>query len=184
MFTLFFLRIVALLMGKDWYNRRLLETHWKNAYYHFHKFRDGEEALPQIEADPRSITFPHPDLPDIQISLREYNVLMEYRTKLAAAQKPPGIRGPCIPRDGEPHFLLLARDYSAATMVRQWAYERQRAIMSGFKPATDMTDVIEARKIADDMERYRKDNNLVNHATRIRQPEVRRPVDEQGTATL
>jgi hypothetical protein len=183
MFKLFLLRIAALWMGKDWYNNRMLAP-WSKAYYEFHRFDPGEQYRPHIEGDARAITFPHPDLPDIQISLREYNVLMEYRTKLADAQNTPCISTSHIPRDGEPHFLLLARDYSAATMVRQWAYERQRAIMSGFKPATDMTDVIEARKIADDMERYRKDNNLVNHATRIRQPEVRRPVDEQGTATL
>lgn len=55
----------------------------------------------------------------------------------------------------EPLFTLLARDTSAPGMVRQWAYERERAIVTGLKPVTDRAMVTEAREIAAAMERWR-----------------------------
>jgi hypothetical protein len=55
----------------------------------------------------------------------------------------------------EPMFTLLARDSSAPGMVRQWAYERERAIATGLKPEADRAMVEEARAIADAMQRWR-----------------------------
>jgi hypothetical protein len=55
---------------------------------------------------------------------------------------------------GEPTFTLLARDFRAANHVRQWAYERERDIHMGRKPAADTEMVREARRIALAMEEW------------------------------
>lgn len=59
---------------------------------------------------------------------------------------------------GEPSFTLLARDRSAPSMVRQWAFEREREIKNGTKPKGDIVQIENARKIATEMERWREDN--------------------------
>jgi hypothetical protein len=59
---------------------------------------------------------------------------------------------------GEPTFTLMARDFRAPFMVKQWAYERQRDITTGRKPESDMEMVVEARRIARAMERWYEDN--------------------------
>lgn len=55
---------------------------------------------------------------------------------------------------GEPTFTLLARDWSAAHTVRAWAYERERMILRGDKPQSDMEKVENARRIADAMVKW------------------------------
>jgi len=60
--------------------------------------------------------------------------------------------------DDEPMFTLLARDPSAPHMVRQWAYERERAIAAGEKSLSDKAKVAEARACAKAMEAWRRDN--------------------------
>lgn len=59
----------------------------------------------------------------------------------------------------EPLFTLLARDQSAPGMVRQWAYEREREVRTGLKPEADMAMVEEARAVARDMEKWRREND-------------------------
>jgi hypothetical protein len=54
----------------------------------------------------------------------------------------------------EPTFTLLARDRRASEMVKQWAYERERDVVTGRKPQGDMEQVREARRIARLMERW------------------------------
>jgi hypothetical protein len=61
--------------------------------------------------------------------------------------------------DDEPMFVLLARDPSAPAQVRAWADEREAAINAGRKPASDMSKVQEARDCADNMERWREEND-------------------------
>lgn len=61
----------------------------------------------------------------------------------------------------EPSFLLLGRDRSAPDMVRQWAYEREREIATGNKPTTDNNQVANARQIAQEMEKWRRENEGV-----------------------
>ena len=56
---------------------------------------------------------------------------------------------------GEPRFTLLARDPSAPHVVRQWAYERERAISRGEKPESDLARIAEAREKAKAMEAWR-----------------------------
>ena len=59
----------------------------------------------------------------------------------------------------EPLFTLLARDRSAPGMVRQWAYERDRAIRAGDAPRTDLVLVETARQLANEMEDWRQRND-------------------------
>lgn len=59
----------------------------------------------------------------------------------------------------EPMFTLLARDPSAPHVVRQWAYERERAIARGEKSESDAVKVIEARAVADAMQKWRAEND-------------------------
>jgi len=58
----------------------------------------------------------------------------------------------------EPMFTLLARDNSAPDMVRQWAYEREREIAQGRRPVTDAVMVAEARRCANAMTLWRREN--------------------------
>ena len=55
---------------------------------------------------------------------------------------------------GEPSFTLLARDWRAPNFVKQWAYERERDIVTGRKPPSDIEMVREARRIAKAMEAW------------------------------
>jgi hypothetical protein len=56
---------------------------------------------------------------------------------------------------GEPEFALLARDRSAPDMVRQWAFERERAVERGSAPASDTDQIARARMLAAEMEVWR-----------------------------
>lgn len=59
----------------------------------------------------------------------------------------------------EPMFIVLARDAVAPFIVREWAELREEAINTGNKPESDRAMVAEARECADNMERWRKENN-------------------------
>ena len=59
----------------------------------------------------------------------------------------------------EPMFILLARDPSAPSKVRAWAYDREKAIGHGNRPTADTPMVAEARQCADDMEAWRRAND-------------------------
>ena len=54
----------------------------------------------------------------------------------------------------EPKFTLLGREPSAATIVRMWAHSREVLIRQGKKPRSDYKQIIEARAIADEMEKF------------------------------
>lgn len=54
----------------------------------------------------------------------------------------------------EPYFVLMARDPSAALLVRMWAHGRKVMIEGGEKPYTDMAMVTEALLCADEMEAF------------------------------
>jgi len=57
--------------------------------------------------------------------------------------------------DDEPMFVLLGRDATAPTRVRDWAMQRKADISMGRKPASDMAMVEEAFETADRMEAWR-----------------------------
>lgn len=59
----------------------------------------------------------------------------------------------------EPMFTLLARDPRAAWAVRAWASTREYDIEVGRAPASDTAAVAEARQCADDMEKWRLEND-------------------------
>lgn len=59
----------------------------------------------------------------------------------------------------EPMFILLARDPNAPNLVRQWAAEREMAIVLGKRPETDQAMVEEARHCAATMEVWRHEND-------------------------
>lgn len=59
---------------------------------------------------------------------------------------------------GEPTFTLMARDFRAAYMVKQWAYERQRDIAMGRKPESDMEQVREAQRVARAMQEWYREH--------------------------
>lgn len=52
----------------------------------------------------------------------------------------------------EPVFILLGRDASAPARVRKWAYERE------LLGNDDPEKIAEARRVADDMERWRREH--------------------------
>jgi hypothetical protein len=58
----------------------------------------------------------------------------------------------------EPLFILLARDPTAAALVRAWAYQRSSAIDNEMRPQSDRAQVTEALHCADAMERWRKEH--------------------------
>ena len=66
----------------------------------------------------------------------------------------------CLDRamPGEPTFPLLARDPSFGHHVRAWADERERAINAGDRPEGDRLQVQEAREIADQGEKWRREH--------------------------
>lgn len=55
----------------------------------------------------------------------------------------------------EPMFVLLARDVSAPELVRAWADQREKQILDGARPATEIAQVQEARECARQMEEWR-----------------------------
>ena len=59
----------------------------------------------------------------------------------------------------EPMFVLLARDTGSPRIVRAWANVREGEIKTGDRPPEDRFAVAEARRIADQMEIWRQDNN-------------------------
>ena len=59
----------------------------------------------------------------------------------------------------EPMFVLLARDPDAAYIVRLWAGMRSRRIKEGQRPEGDEALVNEATECADNMERWRAEND-------------------------
>jgi hypothetical protein len=60
----------------------------------------------------------------------------------------------------EPMFVLLARDASAAGLVRRWAQRRQEDISTGRKPLEDQKQVDEALQCADTMDAWRFSKKL------------------------
>jgi len=58
----------------------------------------------------------------------------------------------------EPMFILLARDISSPELVRAWALNRHKQIISGQKPISDQSMVDEAYKCADNMVEWRRKN--------------------------
>lgn len=58
----------------------------------------------------------------------------------------------------EPMFILLARDRSAPSIVEAWADARERDILAGIKPRSDMPMVVEARECAAKMTAWRHIN--------------------------
>lgn len=61
--------------------------------------------------------------------------------------------------EDEPMFVLLARDPSAPDLVRDWARKREANIQVGMRSDSDTPKVIEARQLADSMERWRVEND-------------------------
>lgn len=59
----------------------------------------------------------------------------------------------------EPMFILLARDPKAPKLVRAWAAQREHDVAMKERPHADLAMVAEARECADNMERWRKENN-------------------------
>lgn len=58
-------------------------------------------------------------------------------------------------KSDEPMFILLARDQTAPSLVRAWAFQRGAAIDNGMKPETDRPMVDEALACAEAMETWR-----------------------------
>jgi hypothetical protein len=56
-------------------------------------------------------------------------------------------------------FIVLARDPYAPALVRRWAKQRDKDIKAGFRPRSDIPMVKEARKCANDMEKWRAAND-------------------------
>lgn len=54
----------------------------------------------------------------------------------------------------EPRFALLGRDPEAGPLIRRWATTRESDIAAGIRPSSDMTMVVDARKVAADMDRF------------------------------
>ena len=61
--------------------------------------------------------------------------------------------------DDEPMLVLLARDLSSPKLARDWAIQRKADISMGRKPASDMVKVDEVFALADQMEKWRDDND-------------------------
>jgi hypothetical protein len=62
------------------------------------------------------------------------------------------------PIEGEPHFMLLARDIHAPGLVRAWADDCEDAIARGQRPESDRERVQNAHNIARQMEAWRAAN--------------------------
>lgn len=56
-------------------------------------------------------------------------------------------------------FVLLARDPGAPELVEQWAEKRHIEITLGSRPASDIEQINEARKCAETMRSWRRDND-------------------------
>lgn len=59
----------------------------------------------------------------------------------------------------EPMFVLLARDPDAPFHVAEWAYRREHAINIGRRPESDRSMVAEALECAENMRRWRREND-------------------------
>lgn len=59
----------------------------------------------------------------------------------------------------EPMFVLLARDPYAPELIDQWAVNRARDIVLGFRPLADLSLVDEAQDCARKMREWRKKND-------------------------
>lgn len=58
----------------------------------------------------------------------------------------------------EPMFILLARDACAPAAVDKWAEYREGLIKLGIKPESDRPMLEEARRCAENMRSWRKEN--------------------------
>lgn len=58
----------------------------------------------------------------------------------------------------EPHFVLVAHDSNAPSLVRTWCSIRIAQIANGVRPDSDMEKVREARACADAMDAWYKEN--------------------------
>ena len=59
----------------------------------------------------------------------------------------------------EPIFILMGRDPTAPTILRQWATYREAQIASGTRPQEELPQVQEARNLADEMAEWRIAND-------------------------
>lgn len=59
----------------------------------------------------------------------------------------------------EPMFVLLARDPSAPTLVRDWARDREHEVYADTRPESDLAMVREALECAHAMEAWRTAND-------------------------
>lgn len=62
-------------------------------------------------------------------------------------------------KDGEPLFLLMARDPSAPELIESWAHTREAEVTAGRRPASDLAQVREARECAQEMRAWRDAND-------------------------
>jgi len=80
----------------------------------------------------------------------------------------------CVPRNGEPSFVLLGRDPQAPALVERWAGDRARYEPESDKPA-------KARQIASDMRVFKAANPSLGMATPAPTPPQ---VDREAVARL
>ena len=78
---------------------------------------------------------------------------------MGTRRNPGRFDGSAMALDDEPQFTLLARDPSAPSRVLQWAYEREREILRGDRPRSDLEMVDEARRVAKQMVAWRIEND-------------------------
>lgn len=81
---------------------------------------------------------------------RAEQVIAELMTWCGVAKK-----FPCVPRDGEPSFLLLGRDGAFEGLIDIWCEARRMLIALGLKPKSDLAKIIEAHNIAEAGRQYR-----------------------------
>lgn len=59
----------------------------------------------------------------------------------------------------EPYMTLMGRDEFAPALIRRWASLAEDEIANGDRPPYDIAQVQNARKIADEMEAWRREND-------------------------
>lgn len=59
----------------------------------------------------------------------------------------------------EPMFVLLGRDPDAPRLIREWVEERRNMISAKQRPIADLNMCAEASQLADDMEKWRREND-------------------------
>lgn len=108
------------------------------------------------------------------------------------ATKLTELRDGCFAKamDDEPMFVLLARDPQAPALVRQWATRRRLDIGMGRRPSSDMAQVDEAERNADNMESWRLANDgawrtglFGGTASTVERPEIVGTPYRGGTVT-